>query len=283
MRRRWLGRPFAFRYLLVIMLACVAWCAVISLTDLAGPNQAVAQPPEDAPNPPEVDPQTETTVTEPVPEEDAPEEPDSYLEWFAGALGWFFGPLFLVVSFIMVALLVMNFLAMGRERVIPAELIEGFEELLDEKQYQEAYDLAKADGSFLGLILSAGMARLSGGYDDSIKAMGEVGEEESMKMEHRLSHLALIGNISPMLGLFGTVYGMMNAFSLIASGSMSTEPTELMKMLAMEISTALVTTFVGLAIAIPAIAVFNILRNRMSRLVLEVGIVSEGLMDRFRA
>ena len=211
------------------------------------------------------------------------EEPDSYLEWFAGALGFFFGPLFLVVSFIMVALLVMNFLATGRERVIPAELIEGFEELLDEKQYQEAYDLAKADGSFLGLVLSAGMARLSGGYDDSIKAMSEVGEEESMKMEHRLSHLALIGNISPMLGLFGTVYGMMNAFSLIASGSMSTEPTELMKLLAMEISTALVTTFVGLAIAIPAIAVFNILRNRMSRLVLEVGIVSEGLMDRFRA
>jgi len=107
--------------------------------------------------------------------------------------------------------------------------------------------------------------------------MQEVGEEENMKLEHRLSYMALIGTISPMVGLFGTVHGMINSFRVIARGGSTPKASELAK----GISTALFTTLVGLAIAIPAIAAFNILKNRIARLVLEVGIISEGLMGRF--
>jgi biopolymer transport protein ExbB len=107
--------------------------------------------------------------------------------------------------------------------------------------------------------------------------MQEVGEEESMKLEHRLSYMALIGNISPMIGLFGTVHGMIESFQVIALGGATPNPTEL----AEGISTALFTTLVGLAIAIPAIAAYNVLRNRVSRLLLEVGVTSENLMSRF--
>ena len=208
-------------------------------------------------------------------EEGAPKK--SWLRWAFDALGIGFSLVFLSLSFTFVALLVMNLLVARRENVVPIQLVEGFESHLNEKQYQEAFELAKSDESFLGQVLAAGLTKLSIGYQQAIEAMQVVGEEENMKLDHRLSYMALIGTISPMVGLFGTVYGMIDAFSVIANSPTQPKPSEL----AAGISTALFTTLVGLAIAIPAIAAYNILRNRVSRLVLEVGIISEGLMSRF--
>ena len=201
----------------------------------------------------------------------------TYLGWMWKALGPFYTVTFLGLSFTLVALLVMNVLTARREAVLPGSLVEGFEAHLNEKKYQDAYELSKNDESFLGQVLSAGLAKLSTGYQPAIEAMQEVGEEENMKLEHRLSYIALIGTISPMVGLLGTVQGMIASFSVIATSPTTPKPSQL----AEGISTALFTTLVGLFIAIPAIAVYNILRNRVARLVLEVGIVSEGLMSRF--
>ena len=201
----------------------------------------------------------------------------SRLRWMFEALGWFYSIVFLGLSFTLVALFVMNILTARRENVVPVALVEGFEAHLNEKRYQEAYEMAKNDESFLGQVLSAGLAKLSAGYDQAIEAMQEVGEEENMKLEHRLSYMALIGSISPMVGLLGTVQGMIASFQVIAEATGAPKPSEL----AVGISTALFTTLVGLFIAIPAIAAYNILRNRVARLVLEVGILSEGLMGRF--
>lgn len=201
----------------------------------------------------------------------------SYLQWAFRALGWGYSLVFLALSFTLVALFVMNMLTARRENVCPVQLVESFEQHLNEKRYQEAYDVAKADESFLGTVLSAGLGKLNSGYPQAIEAMQEVGEEENMKLEHRLSYMALIGTISPMIGLLGTVHGMINSFSVIANSPTTPRPSEL----AAGISTALFTTLVGLFIAIPAIAAYNILRNQISRLVLEVGILSEGLMSRF--
>jgi biopolymer transport protein ExbB len=203
----------------------------------------------------------------------------SYLSWAADSLGLFYGPLFLIISFTLVALFVMNLLTARRENVIPTELIEGFEEQLNTKQYQQAYELAKSDQSFLGHVLSAGLGRISSGYSPALEAMQEIGEEENMRLEHRLSYLALIGTLCPMIGLLGTVSGMIDSFKLIANTATGAPDPQ---MLAKGISTALFTTFVGLALAIPALAAYNLLRNRVARLVLEVGIVSEGLMARFQ-
>ena len=207
----------------------------------------------------------------------AKEEP-SVLSWMFDALGIGYSILFLGLSFTFIALLVMNIMMARRDNVVPIHLVEGFEGHLNEKRYQEAYELAKADDSFLGQVLSAGLGKLSAGYPQAIEAMQEVGEEENMKLEHRLSYMALIGTVAPMLGLFGTVDGMIRSFRVIAYS----ETTPQANILAKGISTALFTTLVGLAIAIPAIAAYNIMRNRVARLVLEVGILSEGLMSRFQ-
>ena len=185
--------------------------------------------------------------------------------------------IFLGLSFTLVALFVMNILTARRDNVCPVHLVEGFEAHLNEKRYQEAYEMAKNDESFLGQVLSAGLAKLQAGYAQAIEAMQEIGEEENMKLEHRLSYMALIGTLSPMIGLFGTVHGMISAFQVIATSGSTPKASDL----AAGISTALFTTLLGLAIAIPAIAAYNILKNRVARLVLEVGILSEGLMGRF--
>jgi biopolymer transport protein ExbB len=204
-------------------------------------------------------------------------ERKSFLTWLVESLGPLYIIVFLILSFTLVALFVMNLLSARRETVCPDHLIENFEANLDQKNYQEAYEMAKADESFLGSVLSTGLAKLTSGYAQAVEGMQEVGEEESMKLDHRLSYLALIGTISPMIGLFGTVHGMIDSFSTIAQAGGTPDPNEL----AGGISRALMTTLVGLAIAIPAIAAYNILRNRVQRLVLEVGIVSENLMSRF--
>lgn len=208
--------------------------------------------------------------------EEAPPQ-KSYLAWLFEALGIGYLLIFLGLSFTLVALFVMNVLTANRNNVCPVSLLDGFEAHLNEKQYQEAYELAKSDDSFLGAVLSAGLAKLQSGYQQAIEAMQEVGEEENMKLEHRLSYMALIGTISPMIGLFGTVHGMISSFQVISTSTSAPSPAKL----AEGISTALFTTLLGLGIAIPAILAYNLLKNRVARLVLEVGICSEQLMSRF--
>lgn len=274
-RAQWLG---------VFSVVCLA----LGLAWMGGGRTALAQDAEveteeeaDAPAAP--DPQ----AAAPGPDADADAETDddstaarkSYLTWAWEALGISYSVVFLSLSFILVALFVMNLIQARRDNMVPASLIEAFEGLLNEKKYQEAYELAKADESTLGQVLSAGLAKLSAGYQQAIEAMQEVGEEENMRLEHRLSYIAMIATISPMIGLLGTVQGMIGAFETLALTSTGAPDP---RALAGDISTALFTTLIGLFIAIPAIAVYNVLRNRMARLMLEVGIVSEGLMSRFQ-
>ncbi|MEM9825339.1 MAG: MotA/TolQ/ExbB proton channel family protein [Planctomycetota bacterium] len=202
---------------------------------------------------------------------------NNLLGWMFGSLGPYYVVIFFLLSVTLVSLLVMNLLAARRDTLCPQELVEQFEEKLNAKDFQAAYDMARTDESVLGQVLSAGLAKLNRGYSKAIEGMQEVGEEESMKLDHRLSYMALIGSLSPMIGLFGTVQGMISSFQVIARGGATPKPSEL----ATGISTALFTTLVGLAIAIPAIAAYNILRNRVARLLLEVGVTSENLMSRF--
>ncbi len=207
----------------------------------------------------------------------APKQSQNLLKWTYDSLGLGYVVVFLALSVTLVSLFVMNMLAARRDTLCPQELVDNFEARLNEKDFQGAYDMARTDESVLGQVLSAGLAKLSRGYNKALEGMQEVGEEESMKLEHRLSYMALIGNLSPMIGLFGTVQGMISSFQVIALGGSSPKPSDL----AAGISTALFTTLVGLAVAIPAIAAYNILRNRVSKLLLEVGVTSENLMSRF--
>ncbi len=202
---------------------------------------------------------------------------ESFLGWLYHSLRLRYTVIFLIITFNGVALAVMVVAGLRRSMICPDALAAEFEARLNEKQYQEAYELAHNDPSLLGKVLAVGMSKLSEGYDASVEAMQEVGEDENMKLEQRNGYIALIAQIGPMFGLLGTVDGMVQAFGVIAHSNVTPKPSEL----AQGIGTALVTTIVGLWIAIPAIAFYHVVRNRLRRLVFEVAAISGNLMKRF--
>ncbi len=209
----------------------------------------------------------------------APAMPSNLLAWTYEALGPYYTIGFLAISITLLSLVVMCLLSVRMENFCPTDLIEGVEQQINEGNVQAAAEMVRSDESFLGQVLSAGLSKLDRGYDHAVEAMQEVGEEESMKLEHQMSYIAMIGSISPMVGLFGTVQGMIVTFQVIASATATPKPSEL----ASGIATALFTTLVGLLIAIPAIVIFSVLRNRAQRLTLKVGVESENLLERFEA
>ncbi len=191
-----------------------------------------------------------------------PSRPDNLLVYYIKALGATFVIVFVGLSFALVALLVMCFLQLRRTVLMPPELMEGFENHLDKKEFQQAYELAKADDSYLGRVLSIGLVKLQVGRQQAFDAMRETQAEEAMQLEHKISYVSLIGAIAPMFGLLGTVSGMVSAFTVIAQSATQPKHHEL----ASGISQALVTTLIGLWIAIPAVACFSLFRNWLEQL-----------------
>ena len=207
---------------------------------------------------------------------DAPKE--SFLAWMIRASG-IFGFLIMLVSFVMIAVIMMLGLQLRRDNYLPASFIEQFEQRLQAKDYQGAYEAAKGSDSFIGRILTAGMSRLSRSFEEAESGMQEVGEDETMAMEHKIGYLALIGSVAPMLGLLGTVQGMVLSFQVIATSTTSPKPAEL----ADGIATALFTTLEGLVVAIPAIIFYALFKNRLARFLMECGFVASNLMKNFQS
>ncbi len=201
------------------------------------------------------------------------------LVYIAEACGWIFGPVFLLLSFVFVALVVMCFLQIRKTLLLPESLSQQFEAHLEAKEYQPAYELAKNDDSYLGHVLAAGMSKLQAGYPAAVAAMEEAQSEEQMKLEHKISYISLIGALAPMLGLLGTVTGMVSSFKQISDNpGVAPKPDQL----AGGIATALVTTLIGLWIAIPAITFFQLFRNRLEEINTDATEESGRLMSRFQ-
>ena len=202
---------------------------------------------------------------------------ESFLGWMIRASG-IFGFLIMLVSFVMVSIIMMIGLQLRRDNYLPGSFVEEFEQRLQSKDYQGAYESARQNDSFIGRVLTAGMERLSRGYEEAEAGMMEVAEDETMAMEHKIGYLSLIGSIAPMLGLLGTVQGMVLSFQVIATSITSPKPSDL----ADGIATALFTTLEGLVVAIPAIIFYTLYRNRLSRFLMESGFVATNLMKNFQ-
>ncbi len=211
----------------------------------------------------------------------APAEPEkvegeSFLRWMARSSGPI-GVVILLMSFYLVALVVWMFLRFRPEVAAPPGLAEELTDLLMNRQYERAFARVEEDRSFLAYTLSAGVRRLPSGTAAAQRAMELANEERTMEMEHRTTYLATVGTLGPMIGLVGTVYGMIRAFQVIATMGASPQASQL----ASGISTALFATLLGIAISVPAIAFYAYFRNRIARLSLEVQIIAEGLLDLF--
>lgn len=192
----------------------------------------------------------------------------------AGPIGWFI----LFVSVISLSLIIEHFVSIRRDKLAPPEIIDQMHELFDQENYQEAMELCEAEPNIFTNVVGAALHRMAGGFEAMEAAVQEVGEEESVKLHQKISYLSLIGTIAPMLGLFGTVTGMILAFTIIAEKKGAADPGDL----AIGISQALVTTFLGLFVAIPTMVFFFFFRNKVVMLVLEIGALTGELFDKFR-
>ena len=141
--------------------------------------------------------------------------------------------------------------------VIPEDTQNQIETLLAEKRYREAIEFSGTDSSYLAKVVNSGLSEASNGYGAMERAVEESSDAETTRMLRPIEYLNVLGNIAPMMGLFGTVYGMIVAFQKLVETGGKPDPGKL----AAGISTALVTTFWGLVVAVPALASYSLIRN----------------------
>ncbi len=182
-----------------------------------------------------------------------------------------------VMSFYLIALVVWMAIHYRTPAAIPPELVRDVQNLLDQNKFNEAYHRLVDHSSFLARVLASGVRKLPSGVVQAQRAMELANEDATMEMEHRTTYLATVGTLGPMIGLVGTVYGMIMAFQVIALEGSSPQASQL----AAGISTALYATLEGIAISIPAIFFYAVYRNRIARLSLEVGMAADPLLEQF--
>ena len=189
------------------------------------------------------------------------------------------GAIILVISIFFVHRVVTLFLEFRPEIVAPPDLLEQIEGLLTKRDYNGVYQAAKKSESALGQLLIAGMTAMSSGLGEAREAMDRTGEAITVHMEKRISLLAVIGSLGPMIGLLGTLKGMIAAFSVIATSGTQLKANQV----AGAISEALVLTFEGVAISVPAIFLFALFKDRVSTLTVDVQNLSDELIRKMHA
>ncbi|MDB5350902.1 MAG: biopolymer transport protein [Planctomycetota bacterium] len=203
-------------------------------------------------------------------------QPEGFLHWMARASGPI-GVVILLMSFYLIALVAWMSFEYRRSVAMPEALIAEVGELLAQKKYTEAFQRLNLDTSFLARTLAAGVRKLPSGLPAAQRAMEMANEDETMQREHRTTYLATVGTLGPMIGLVGTVYGMIRSFQVIATSGSSPQAGQL----AEGISTALFATLEGIALSVPAIAFYAVFRNRIARMSLEVAMLSESMLEQF--
>jgi biopolymer transport protein ExbB len=184
------------------------------------------------------------------------------------------------IGFIIIALSVVSMgfaiehlITIRRERLMPQLLSEELEARIKMRKIDEAIKLCvdpRWVGSLLANVVLAGLERFKSsefGYVEYRAAVEEAGEEQTARLYRKTEMLAVIGAVAPMLGLLGTVQGMIEAFDTIAATGGNAKPSDL----AGSISKALVTTLEGLVVAIPTLSVLSFFRTRIDSLVSEAG------------
>lgn len=170
-------------------------------------------------------------------------------------------------------------LANQRKAIVPAGVVSEARRLLAAGNYRQAIDLTKKEQSFFSQVLHAGLSNATHGAGGMIRALEQQADVLITARMRPIEILYMLGQISPMMGLLGTVYGIIFAFRVFVSMGGHATPA----LLAGGIGTALVATFWGLVVAIPALAGYSMLRNKVDHLTMEAMASAEELLTQFRA
>jgi biopolymer transport protein ExbB len=259
------------RLFAVVVLLSVALGMAWSLTALAqGPEPPGQVPPPVAPaaaTPPDTSPS-------PLPAAPSTDSPQTDQQQSGTPRGFFailkaggpVGLLIILLSIAAVALVLEHIMTIRTQVLMPPGLDEEVRQLLTAGKLGPADQACQMQPSFLSFVLRAGFAEVDGGWSAVEKAIEDATAEQSSRLFRKIEYLSVIGNIAPMLGLLGTVVGMIFAFRELADSQGAPRAADL----AEGIYLALVTTVEGLVVAIPSLAAFAVFRNRIDHLVAEV-------------
>ncbi len=189
------------------------------------------------------------------------------------SVGFFFGTVLLVISVALVALVVLLAMDLRFGVAIPPAFVEDFADTVNKRQFKAAYEMARDDGSFLGRVMSAGMSRLQYGIEDAREAAFNQVEAIKATKDQLLTFLAVIGTIGPLLGLLGTVVGMIQTFQ-----KMETADVIKPKELSGGIAHALAVTLIGIGLSVPAILFHGFFKNRLTRLAQDTANMADDLL-----
>lgn len=244
-------------------------------TNLAVP----ADPVESAPPSSDASRAAETasaSVAAPAEDDEQQSAPSMSLKQFMRAAGAIGGAI-IVLSLTMVYFIVEHLLTLRRQSLIPPDLARAVHDKLTGRHLAEAQQLCRDRPCLLGHVLLAGLSVADLGYQDVEKAMEDMAAEQSARLLRRMEYLQLIGTLAPMIGLLGTVWGMIQAFM-----EFEAKANPAVSELAPGVYQALVTTVIGLVVAVPAFTAFTILRNRVDELVAEAALTAEHVFVDFR-
>ena len=186
--------------------------------------------------------------------------------------GGYIGVIIVLMSIVAVAFVIEHSISIRKERLMPEGALLHLEEQIARGDIQGAVQFCQQpqNYSLATDVILAGLERYQSsefGFADYKSAVEEAGEDHTARLYRKTDGLNIIGVIAPMLGLFGTVEGMIESFNIIASQEGAAQPYQL----ADSISKALVTTWLGLVVAIPSMVAFSFFRNKIDSLVSECG------------
>jgi biopolymer transport protein ExbB len=189
--------------------------------------------------------------------------------------------LWILLILSMVNIGMIGYLALNNQRksIIPDGVVSEVRRLLTAGEYKQALDLTRSDESFFSRVLHAGLAASPQGLTAATHALEQTSDSLITSRMRPIDFLYMLGQVSPMMGLLGTVYGIIFAFRVFVSMGGNASPA----LLAGGIGTALVATFWGLIVAIPALAGYAMLRGKVDALTTEAVLAAEEAFSHFRA
>jgi biopolymer transport protein ExbB len=244
-------------FILSVLMGVFILTLVGGMSIMITPGRAVAQDPDN-----------------PAPPAEEPKEKANPIVHFFRSIGIPFGLIFAAISIGMVALIIILLLDLRMGEAVPPAFVEEFTEMVNKRQFKQAYELCRNESTFIARVLTAGMGRLQYGIEDAREAMAAMNDAVRAGKDSWNSYLGIIGTLGPLLGLVGTVSGMIGAFRKLGESDKAPEAS----VLASEISHALVVTLVGVAIACPAIFFFTFFKNRLTNISVTTSNLADDLL-----
>jgi biopolymer transport protein ExbB len=252
-----IGSPDRSKRLAWMVLLCALFVGPVEMLWLAPPpvvaqEEVVEEEPAEKPAP------KKAKKDEKAAESHSEENVVIWVLRISGAIGVFI----ILLSFYFIATVSRLFIDIRPIVAMPPDLMDDIKQKMEKRDYKGVYQAIKEKDCLFSRYASAGLAELSSGLAEARDAMERTGEVQVVEMEKKISMLAVLGSLGPMIGLLGTLKGMIASFMVIARSDAGIKANEV----AEAISEALVVTFMGVALSVPAIFFFAVFKNRVAQI-----------------